>query len=95
MRVIIAPHAGVDLERLREFLAERNPTASERASRAILDRLNLLSQFPALGKPLGGTGLRELYVPFGKSAYVIRYSRSRTHNALIVLRIWHAREQRR
>jgi len=38
------------------------------------------------------TGRRELFIPFGASAYVLRY---RIHDdTLVVIRVWHSREER-
>ena len=95
MNLILSPPAASDLQRLHDFLAGHSTRSADRASGILSDRLKLLAKFPALGKPLGRTGMRELHVPFGKSAYVIRYYLSARRNAVVVLRIWHAREQRR
>ena len=94
MKVVLSPRAGADLSRLHEFLERSSFPAAERAAATLAKRLNLLSQFPALGRPLGGTGMRDLYVPFGKSSYVIRYYLSERRKAVVIVRIWHAREQR-
>ena len=37
-------------------------------------------------------GIRELYVKFGKSAYVIRYHVK--DEAVVIVRIWHGRQNR-
>jgi plasmid stabilization system protein ParE len=39
-------------------------------------------------------GARELIVPFGRSAYVVRYIHLERINEVIILRIWHGREDR-
>jgi hypothetical protein len=38
--------------------------------------------------------VRELIVPFGKSAYVLRYTHLADAGEVVVLHIWHGREQR-
>jgi hypothetical protein len=38
------------------------------------------------------TGRRELFVPFGVGAYVLRYRL--TGENLVVIRVWHSRESR-
>jgi hypothetical protein len=38
--------------------------------------------------------MRELVVPFGGSAYVIRFAIDATRDEVVVLRIWHGREAR-
>jgi plasmid stabilization system protein ParE len=95
LKIILSPRAGADLQRLHEFLMQNSVPAALRSATTLSDRLKLLSQFPALGKPLGKAGMRELYVPFGKSAYVIRYYVSARRNTVVILRAWHARELRR
>ncbi|OWV80272.1 hypothetical protein ATY77_26000 [Rhizobium sp. R634] len=37
---------------------------------------------------------RQLFVPFGKSAYVLRYRIHEEADTLVVVRVWHGREQR-
>jgi plasmid stabilization system protein ParE len=53
-----------------------------------------LDRFPDRGRQTSTTGVRELIVPFGRSAYVLRYAHSVDADEVIVLRIWHGREQR-
>ena len=50
--------------------------------------------FPDRGRPTGTADVRELIVPFGSSAYVLRYAHAARADEVIVLRIWHGREQR-
>jgi plasmid stabilization system protein ParE len=52
-----------------------------------------LEAFPELGRPMGDdTGRRELFVPFGAGAYVLRYRIH--HNTAVIIRAWHSREER-
>jgi plasmid stabilization system protein ParE len=52
-----------------------------------------LAAFPELERPMGDdTGRRELFVPFGASAYVLRYRIH--HNTVVIIRVWHSREER-
>lgn len=37
---------------------------------------------------------RQLFIPFGQSAYILRYRLDEANDTLIVVRIWHGREQR-
>ena len=53
-----------------------------------------LEVFPDRGRASGIPGIRELIVPFGRSAYVVRYFRSARFDAVTILRIWHGREDR-
>jgi plasmid stabilization system protein ParE len=40
------------------------------------------------------TGARELIVPFGQSAYIVRYAHNARREEVVILRIWHSREAR-
>jgi hypothetical protein len=50
--------------------------------------------FPAEAVPSGIQGLRELVVPFGRSAYLLRYFHNPQRETVVVIRVWHAREAR-
>ena len=93
MRILWLPEALDDLERLYDFLVERDPVAAERAIRTIEEGVDRLAELPELGRPMDDdTGRRELFVPFGAGAYVLRY---RLHqDTAVILRVWHSREER-
>ena len=82
-----------DIRRLYDFLLERDPAAAGRAARAIRASADRLVESPEIGRPLAdGTGRRELVIPFGARAYVLRY---RVHDeTVVVIRVWHGREAR-
>ena len=50
--------------------------------------------FPQRGRPSGIASVRELVVPFGQSSYVLRYAYLANRDEIVILRIWHGREQR-
>jgi plasmid stabilization system protein ParE len=64
-----------DLERLREFLRPRNPAAAKRAAVAITKTIQLLGQYPQIGRPAEEMDIeyRELLIDFGDSGYVALY----------------------
>jgi plasmid stabilization system protein ParE len=80
--------------RLRAFLADKNADAAHRAAASLIRAIQSLDTFPDRGRPSGIEGVRELIVPFGNSAYVLRYAHSVDANEVVVLRIVHGREQR-
>ena len=83
------------LARVREFLGRENPSAAQRAVRRIRRAADVLRRHPELGRPCEDDAfpdLREVVAPFGRGAYVIRYRIDR--NAVVVLRVWHSREDR-
>jgi plasmid stabilization system protein ParE len=78
-RVVIAPEAGDDLERLFEYLLERelnseagDMTLPERAINAIRRGLELLAHTPFSCRKAAASNpfVRELVIPFGHSGYV-------------------------
>lgn len=93
MRVVWLPEAFEDVERLYGFLIGKDALAAERAMRAISSSADRLQDLPEIGRPMGDdTGRRELIVPFGAGAYVLRY---RVHrDTVVVIRVWHNREAR-
>ncbi|WP_159995945.1 type II toxin-antitoxin system RelE/ParE family toxin [Roseomonas sp. 18066] len=92
------PEAVDDLQRLLRFLQEKNPEAARRAARAIGAGATRLAGQGELGRPMGdGTGRRELVVPFGAGAYVLRYRLDEGSDQplrVVVIRLWHGREAR-
>jgi plasmid stabilization system protein ParE len=94
LKITVSSAALSDLERLRGFLAKHNPHAAQRATAAIIQAIDSLMLFPDRGHPTGQPDLRDLVVRFGRSAYLIRFAHDRQRDELIVVRIWHAREDR-
>ena len=88
------PEALADLERVCEFLVEKDPAAAARALGGIEGAADRLEELPEIGQPMGdGTGRRQRFVPFGAGAYVLRY---RVHyDDIVVIRVWHSREERK
>jgi plasmid stabilization system protein ParE len=74
-RVIFAPAAIRDLERLREFLRPKNPAASERAANAIIQSVRTLGELPRIGRPTDDLPeeYRDWLIDYGDSGYIARY----------------------
>lgn len=82
-----------DLSRLREFIQPHNPKAAAKAARRIIESANLLVDSPYLGRPVENMPeFNQLFIPFGKNGYVLRYRVE--GKKIVILRIWHARENR-
>jgi toxin ParE1/3/4 len=94
MKLIVSRAASADLARLHDFLADKSPSAAERAIAAIIRAAESLDFFPERGRPSGTPNTRELIVPFGQSNYILRYAFRAEAEEVIVLRIWHSREER-
>lgn len=93
MNVLWSARALRDLDRLHDFLAEKDTEAADRALELILEAAEAIGRYPRIGKVMADGRRREWPVAFGAGAYVLRYRLSAA-NAL-VLRVWHSREERR
>jgi toxin ParE1/3/4 len=94
MKLVVSKEALADIERLRAFLDEKEAGAARDAIAALQKAVGSLEIFPGRGRPSGIPGLRELVVPFGRSAYVVRYLHDRRRGTVVVVRVWHGRQTR-
>ena len=93
MELIWLPESRDDIQRLHQFLAEVNPEAAKRAIRVIQEGTRRLIRTPELGRPMeDDSDRRELFLPFGGNAYVLRYRLDK--NLIVIIRVWHGREAR-
>ena len=87
------PEAKADLQRLYGFIAGHSPGAAKRAVTTIIARAGDLSGFPEVGAPWEpDMAYRELVVPFGARAYVLRYRLFQ--GRVVIARVWHGLEAR-
>lgn len=93
MKLIVSPEAFDDLQRLRAFLASESPNAAARTVRLLEAAIESLADLPQRGRP-ASPDIRELVVPFGRSAYILRYALISEAETVVVLRLWHSREDR-
>ncbi len=94
MKVVVSAEAMADLNRLRGFLADNDLDAAGRAMAVLRAALRSLAILPGRGRPSGIPGMRELVVPFGRSAYLVRYAHLADQETVLIVRIWHGREAR-
>ena len=92
--ILLSPDAVSDVARVRSFLAERDPDAAKRALAKIWRALEQAQVFPGLGTPTTDADIRQLVVPFGSSACIVRYTVLPDSGDVFVTRIWHGRETR-
>ncbi len=93
MKLLWLPEAKADLRRAYDFLVARDHRAAMRAIRSIREAAVVLRKHPEMGRPLGDSlRRRELFVRFGAGAHVLRYRLDR--DAIVILRVWHSRQQR-
>lgn len=91
-RVIFAPRAIRDLQRLRGFLRPKSAEAARRAGEAIRQGVRILGEHPRLGRMVDDLPeeFREWFIDFGDSGYVVRYRVD--ESAVTILAIRHQKE---
>lgn len=89
--VSVSEKAQRDVDRLEAWLCAHDFKAAARVGPLLLDAFDSLTQTPLRGRPTGST-TREINVPFGRQAYIIRY-RVRG-SRVIVTRVRHSLERR-
>ena len=74
-----------DIERLYNFLYDKDFEAASRGAKCILEGSTLLKEVPRIGRPMPDeTGRRELFVSFGAGAYVLRYKLENDNRVVII-----------
>ncbi len=92
--IIWSKPAWADVVRLVDFLWSKHEGAAERAAQKIMEAEELLKGAPRIGRPISdGSGRRELTLNFGSGAYIISYVLE-DEETVLILRVWHSREQR-
>jgi len=91
-RVELLAGAKADLVRLAAWLLDRDPKVAGRAAEALIEAVSSLSEYSERGRPRNDTSYRELFVPFGRDGYFVRYRVETT--TVFVTRIFHSLERR-
>lgn len=81
-----------DLNRFAAFLQDHHPALARRIGVEILKRAEVLSDYPEFGRPIRDRDFRELVLPVMGGTYVLRYAQGA--NGVVILRVFHSREQR-
>lgn len=91
-RLIWAPQALRDVQRLFRFLAERDLNAAQRAVQVIRQEVKVLEKQPAIGRPMQDMEpeYREWLIDFGDSGYVALYRLA--GEEVVILAVRHQRE---
>lgn len=78
-----------DLERLRDFIAQNNPSAARRISQRLKNAITRLLDHPEMGVVVEEVEeARDLV----HGDYIVRYTL--LENTVMILRIWHGKEDR-
>lgn len=91
-RVIFAPGAIRDLDRLRAFLRPKDPSAAKRAGETIITGVQALGMHPRMGRLVEDLPeqYREWLIDFGDSGYIARYHID--SDAVTILAVRHQKE---
>ncbi len=93
MRLVYSQEAVADLIRLRQFIADHDPSAAARVAADLVARIDNLCSFPEIGRPVSQAPQPDTIRDFIFGKYVVRYT---LHDqALVILRIWHHYESSR
>ena len=85
-KIIFSPQAVADLKEAVRHIAKDDPTTAVRIGNALIDRVEILKNFPLLGSPyVKRPGVRKLV----SRPYLIFYRPRMEENSLDILRYWH------
>lgn len=93
MKVVLAPVAERDIERLMDFLDVKSARAAAKLGVAFERTFQMMSDHPRIGRATLDGSARLLVTRYSrKSSYIVRY---RVLDAyILVTRIWHSKEGR-
>lgn len=90
-RLVFAPRALDDIDRLADFLRSESEQLAAETWPLLLGGLQVLKKHPLIGRP-AEQGLRELLISRGRTGYVALYRYLVASDAVLVLAIRHQRE---
>jgi plasmid stabilization system protein ParE len=93
MRLEWSDEALADLDRFAEFLHRDHPALAAIVATEIIDKVQVLSGHPQLGRPIAGRKeYRQMVLQVLGAAYVFQYRFD--GRRLVMLRVYHGRETR-
>ena len=90
MIIFYTPEAINDLQRLRAFIEEKNPTAAQKVADELLTGIAVLKELPNLGRKVAKAPNPEIIRDLSVNLYIVRYLI--LGDEIHILRIWHKRE---
>jgi toxin ParE1/3/4 len=89
-KIIFSPQAIADLEEVVRHIAKDDPATAGRIGNALIDRVEILENFPLLGAPYPKRpGVRKLV----SRPYLIFYRPRLEENSVDILRYWHGAQR--
>ena len=93
MKVEWSDDALADLDRFASFLQQQHPFLAKLVADELMDKVQLLSDHPQLGRAVEGrTEYRQFVMRALNAAYIVQYRFD--GERLVVLRVLHGRERR-
>ena len=93
MKIKYSPEAVTELQRVVEFVENKNPFAARRIAIDLQEGADKLKQFPEIGLPVMNapdpSSIRDLFINDHTVRYLI------TNEVIYILRIWHDKENER
>ena len=90
-RLVFAPRALDDLDRLADFLLERSPQLAKATAPIIVNGLQALRLHPLMGRP-AEEGMREALISRGRTGYIALYEYDPATDTVRILAVRHQRE---
>lgn len=90
-RLVFAPRAMLDMERLAEFLLASDSVAAKQTAAVLVSGLQVLQLHPLVGR-IVERGYRELLISRGRTGYVALYTYDVVKDVALILAIRHQRE---
>jgi plasmid stabilization system protein ParE len=91
-RLVIAPGALKDMDRLTDFLLDAKPETAQTIGDVLMRGLDILQSHPLIGRK-AEEGYRELVLSHGRSGYLALYRYNVATDTVLVLAMRHQREQ--
>jgi len=87
VQIVYTQEAIEDLQRLRTFIAEKNPLSAQRIARDLIRRIKALQEMPMMGRPVASAPEPEVIRDMVFGNYTVRYA---IHaQTLAILKFWH------
>lgn len=91
-RLVLAPRAAQDMERLSDFLLATEPSSASNTMAVLIDGLQILKLHPLVGRTIEH-GYRELLISRGRTGYVALYAYDVVKDLALILAVRHQREE--
>jgi toxin ParE1/3/4 len=92
LRLRLSPEAAADLDAIFAYIARDNPNAAQSVIERIGDTLDLLRQFPHIGRRSSAHGVSGLVVE--RLPYIVFHQIDEQERLIVVLRVYHTARKR-